>query len=178
MPTAEFSNAYHRVDPYKEYKNYKYDKDATKGINVERFNYVISEINAETRNYISPGMNYEKLLDKCERQGTSLETIKGRLGRVNFSNAVKVGALLEHQLKVITGELKAKEKSSMPPHCEDPFCDPETRTFPDFSHDKENNYTNKCLKCHPDYFLGRKNEQNVDEFGLKGIFSNAFKLDD
>jgi hypothetical protein len=178
MPTAEFSNAYHRVDPYKEYKNYKYDKDATKGINVERFNYVISEINAETRNYISPGMNYEKLLDKCERQGTSLETIKGRLGRVNFSNAVKVGALLEHQLKVIAGELKAKEKNSMPPHCGDPFCDPETRTFPEFSHDKENNYTNKCLKCNPDYFSGRKVEQNVDEFGLKGIFSNAFKLDD
>jgi hypothetical protein len=175
VPTAEFTNAYHRVDPYKEYKNYKYDKGAVKGINVDRFNYVISEINAETRKYISAGMNYEKILDKIERQGTSLSVVKGRLGRVNFSTAVKVGAVLEHQLKVIAGDLKAKEKSSMPPHCGDPFCDPETRTFPEFSYDTENNYTNKCLNCNPDYCVTKQNEKSVDEFGLKEIFSNAFK---
>lgn len=175
MPTAEFSNAYHRVDPYKQYKNYKYDKDAVKGINLDRFNYIISEINTETRKYISAGMNYEKLLDKIERQGTSLSVVKGRLGRVNFSTAGKVGGLLEHQLKVIAGELKAKEQNSRPPHCGDPYCDPITRTFPEFSYDKDNNYTNKCLNCNPDYYGTKKNEQISGESELKEIFNNAFR---
>ena len=175
---TESANAYHRGDPYKDNTNYKYDKDAVKGINLERFYYVISELPKTTQDLIKPGGNYEKLLDKCERQGTSLEVIKRLLGRVNFSNAVKVGALLEHQLRVICGELKPNESSSMPPHCGRDFCDPVTRTFPDFSEDSNGVMTNKCLKCNPDYYKIKNLESNVKDFQLNEMMNNVFrKLD-
>lgn len=174
-PVTESAIAYHRGDPYKYNKNYKYDKDALKGINVERFYYVISELPQTTQDLIKPGSNYEKLLDKCEHQGTTLEVIKSRLGRVNFSNAVKVGALLEHQLRVICGELKRNESSSMPPHCGDDFCDPITRTFPEYSEDSKGVMTNKCLKCHPDYYEIKNQENAEKDFQLNEIMNNVFR---
>lgn len=174
-PVTESANAYHREYPYKEYKYNKYEKDALNGINLKRFEYVISDIEINARKLISPGMNYEKLLDKCELQGTSLETIKGRLGRVNYSTAEKVGALFEYQLRVISGELKPKERASMPPHCGREFCDPITRTFPESSYDSKNVMTNKCLKCHPDYFESKKQEKTEENFELKELLTHVFR---
>ena len=120
-------------------------------------------------------MNYEKLLDKCELQGTSLETIKGRLGRVNYSTAEKVGALFEYQLRVISGELKPKERTSMPLHCGDEFCDRITRTYPEYSLDRKGVRTNKCLKCHPDYFESKKQEKTEENFELEELLTHVFR---
>ena len=141
---AELANGSHPIHPYKEYKYYKYDKP--------RFDKLITYLPETVRQYVKPGKNYEDALDKLERKGTTLEAVGLYLGRQNYATSHKVGGLVSSFLDVLLGDKLPGVSSSMPPWCERPYCDQATRLWPDASEDNSGRLTNKCGKCHPDYY--------------------------
>jgi hypothetical protein len=133
---------------------YKHDKhfinvhklnNASK-INHERFNDVIGDLPEDVKQYVKAGRNYEELLDRCEGNGTSISEIRTAVGKVNYSNAYKIGGLLNDVLQGLAGVKRGSKSSSTLSHCGDDYCDPVTRTFPEPS--KINGrMENRCPKC-------------------------------
>lgn len=82
----ESATAYPVGHPYKEYKQYKNDKD-------ERFSFVTKDLPESVKALIEYAPNVSDELDELERQGISLERIKGALEATDFTNARKVGGL-------------------------------------------------------------------------------------
>ena len=82
----ESATAYPVEHPYKEYKHYKNDKD-------ERFSFIIKDLPESVKALIEYAPNVSDELDELERQGISLERIKGALEDTDFTNAYKVGGL-------------------------------------------------------------------------------------
>lgn len=82
----ESATAYPVEHPYKEYKHYKNDKD-------ERFFFIIKDLPESVKALIEYAPNVSNELDELERQGISLERIKGALEDTDFTNAYKVGGL-------------------------------------------------------------------------------------
>ena len=82
----ESATAYPVEHPYKEYKQYKNDKD-------ERFSFITKDLPESVKALIEYAPNVSDELDELERQGISLERIKGALEDTDFTNAYKVGGL-------------------------------------------------------------------------------------
>lgn len=101
------ANGYPVGHPYKEYKQYKNDKD-------ERFSFITENIPTETKSLIKYGKNISNELDNLERLGISLEAIKDALERVDFSNSYKVGGLFMSALKGFSTSLKPTVKTEYP----------------------------------------------------------------
>ena len=141
---AELANGSHLIHPYKEYKDYKYDK--------ERFDNLITYLPIDVRPYVKPGKNYELKLDELERKGTTLEAIGAYLSRQNYATSYKNGGLVSSFLDELLGVKPKGVSSSMPKWCGRDFCDKATRLWPEASEDKTGRLTHKCLTCHPDYY--------------------------
>ena len=88
----ESATAYPVGHPYKEYKQYKNDKD-------ERFSFITKDLPESVKALIEYAPNVSELLDELERQGISLERIKGALEDTDFTNAYKVGGLFMSVLR-------------------------------------------------------------------------------
>jgi hypothetical protein len=88
----ESATAYPVGHPYKEYKQYKNDKD-------ERFFLIIKDLPESVKALIEYAPNVSELLDELEHQGISLERIKGALEDTDFTNAYKVGGLFMSVLR-------------------------------------------------------------------------------
>ena len=88
----ESATAYPVEHPYKEYKHYKNDKD-------ERFFFIIKDLPESVKALIEYAPNVSDELDELERQGISLERIKGALEDTDFTNAYKVGGLFMSVLR-------------------------------------------------------------------------------
>ncbi len=82
----ESATAYPVGHPYKEYKQYKNDKD-------ERFSFITKDLLESVKALIEYAPNVSELLDELKHQGISLERIKGALEATDFTNARKVGGL-------------------------------------------------------------------------------------
>ena len=91
-------------------------KSAPREINYERWNVVTGEISRDVLRLIPPGVNYERLLDKCEVNGWSLSRLRVRLGKINFASAGKCGGLLDHELRVLAGEPALRKPDDKPPN--------------------------------------------------------------
>jgi DNA-binding IscR family transcriptional regulator len=88
----ESATAYPVEHPYKEYKQYKNDKD-------ERFSFITKDLPESVKALIEYAPNVSDELDELERQGISLERIKGALEDTDFTNAYKVGGLFMSVLR-------------------------------------------------------------------------------
>lgn len=88
----ESATAYPVGHPYKEYKQYKNDKD-------ERFSFITKDLPESVKALIEYAPNVSDELDELERQGISLERIKGALEDTDFTNAYKVGGLFMSVLR-------------------------------------------------------------------------------
>jgi hypothetical protein len=85
-----------------------------KNINYERFNKILNYIPSEYREFIKPGVNYEKQLNELERKGTSLETVGAFLAKQNWYSSPTKGGLLSHFLDVLLGVKQPGERSHVP----------------------------------------------------------------
>ena len=141
---TKLANGSYPIHPYKEYKDYKYDK--------ERFDKLLTYLPEDVRQYVKPGKNYEERLDKLERRGITLEAVGVYLSKQNFATSHKIGGLISSFLDELLGVKPKGVSSSMPSWCGGDYCDKATRLWPEASYDKSGRLTNKCLKCHPDYF--------------------------
>ena len=97
------ANGYRVGHPYKEYKQYKNDKD-------ERFSFITKDLPEDIKALIKYGKNISNELDNLERLGISLEAIKDALERVDFSNSYKVGGLFISALQGFSTSLKPTVK--------------------------------------------------------------------
>jgi DNA-binding IscR family transcriptional regulator len=88
----ESATAYPVGHPYKEYKQYKNDKD-------ERFSFITKDLPESVKALIEYAPNVSDELNELERQGISLERIKGALEDTDFTNAYKVGGLFMSVLR-------------------------------------------------------------------------------
>ena len=86
------ATAYPVGHPYRDYKNNKNDKD-------QRFFLITKDLPESVRALIEYAPNVSELLDELERQGISLESIKGALEDTDFTNAYKVGGLFMSVLR-------------------------------------------------------------------------------
>jgi len=140
---TELAEGSRPIHPYKEYKDYKYDK--------ARFDKLLTYLSKDVRQYVKPGKNYEERLDELERRGTNVEAVGVFLSKQNFATSHKIGGLISSFLDELLGVKPKGVSSSMPKWCGRDFCDQATRLFPEASEDNSGRLTNKCLKCHPDY---------------------------
>jgi hypothetical protein len=106
------ANGYPVGHPYKEYKQYKNDKD-------ERFSFITKDLPENVKALIKYGKNLSDELDNLELLGISLEAIKDALERVDFSNSYKVGGLFMSALKGLSTSLKPTVKTEYPSY--EPF---------------------------------------------------------
>ena len=141
---TKLANGSYQIHPYKEYKDYKYDK--------ERFDKLLTYLPENVRQYVKPGKNYEERLDELERRGITLEAVGVYLSKQNFATSHKIGGLVSSFLGELLGVKSKGVSSSMPSWCGGDYCDKATRLWPEASQDKAGRLTFKCLACHPDYY--------------------------
>lgn len=103
--------------PYKEYKQYKNDKD-------ERYSFIVSELSEEIKELIDYAPNISEIIDKLLNRGWSLEAIKGALEEVDFSNSYSVGGLFINVLEKLLSRPAPKPKEAIKSFSEYPcnFC--------------------------------------------------------
>lgn len=142
-------------------------------INYERWNVLISELPNSVKKLLRPGSNYETLLDRCISNGMRLSEIKRAVGAINFTNAHKVGGLLDDVLQGLAGVKPVRKSKSGVPHCGDTFCDPVTRTFPEPS-EINGRLDNRCPKCNEQLINETKRRNDPPPFDI----ANLWKLPD
>lgn len=147
-------------------------KSAPSEINFDRWNVVTGEISGDVLRSITPGVNYEQLLDECDAKGWSPSRLRTRLGAINFVNAGKCGGLLEHVLRDLAGKPAPRKPAGKPPWCKDEGCDRETRTWVEPHQRSDGTLTNNCRKCHPHELRSRTTDEApgemkdfLDDFG-------------
>ena len=141
-PIEPIEPIYKRIEPKNVYK-----------INYERWNVITSELPENVKNLIKPGRNSETSLDRCETNGMRLTEIRKAVGAINYTNAYKVGGLLNDVLEGLAGVTRVSKSKSGLDHCGDRYCDPVTRTFPEPS-EINGRLDNRCPNC---------NEQLINE---------------
>jgi len=134
-------------------------------INFDRWNVVISELPDSVKKLIKPGSNYETLLDRCISNGMRVSEIKRAIGAINYTNAYKVGGLLNDVLQGLAGSKRVSKSKSALDHCGDPYCDPVTRTFPEPS-EINGRMDNRCRKCNEQLINETKRRDDPPPFDL------------
>lgn len=139
-------------------------------INYERWQVITSGLSENVKRFINPAPNTELLLDKLERQGTRLETVRDVLAKVNFSTSHKIGGLFVKTLEDLAGVKSVRENSAVP-WCGK--CDKETRQFAEASiiNDVE---TYNCPTCSP-YAKQLKIRRDVEPNEFQKRISNLLK---
>ena len=145
-------------------------------INYERWDVLISELPESVKKLLKPGRNYETSLDRCISNGMRLSEIKRSVGAINYTNAYKVGGLLDDVLRGLAGVKTVRKSKSGLDHCGDPACDPVTRTFPEPSEIK-GRLDYRCQKCNEQLIAEIKRQNDPPPFDLSAL-QNFGKLPD
>lgn len=153
-PIEPIEPIYKRIEPKDVYK-----------INYERWNVVIGELPENVKKLIKPGRNYETSLDTAIANGVQPSEIRRAIGAINYTNAYKVGGLLDDVLRGLAGSKRVSKSKSALDHCGDPFCDPVTRTFPEPS-EIYGRMDNRCRKCNEQLINETKRRDDPPPFDL------------
>jgi hypothetical protein len=137
-------------------------------INWDRWNVVISELPDSVKKLIKPGSNYETLLDRCISNGMRVTEIKRAVGAISYSNAYKVGGLLNDVLQGLAGVKRASKSTWRLDHCGDENCDPVTRTWPE-PVEINGRMDNRCPKCNEQLINEIKRLSDRPQFGLGAL---------
>jgi len=99
LPITGEPNASDPLQAYKDYKDYKYDK--------ERFNEVILKgVPSELRATVGAGWNIEELLNEAESLELSRNAIREHLNVTNWQNVKTAGAIVLIRLQGLIAERK------------------------------------------------------------------------
>jgi DNA-binding MarR family transcriptional regulator len=162
---SERVNGVNELHPYKEYKDYIYDK--------ELFNEFIGSFkHQDLVQYINPGKNLDELLKEVIQQDTSFKSLNGYLEKQNFSTSHKVGGLLVHFINQYLGRVKPGQKSGLPTWCGREGCNPITRLWVEPSYDLHDRPYYECNKCNPVGIKksgGDRNNRSDSEMELEKI---------
>ena len=114
--------------------NHKYDK-------------LISLLPIEISQYIKPGKNIDKLLDRLVNQGVSIEAVCAYLSRKKYSDRWTIGGTVVTHLEALLGDKRPISNKFKSTWCGK--CDDGTRQFVEVSPGIDGKDTYECPTCHP-----------------------------
>ena len=161
-PIEPIEPIYKRIEPNSVYK-----------INWDRWNVITGELPDNVKKLIKPGRNYEKSLDTAIANGVQPSEIRRAVSAINYTNAYKVGGLLDDVLRGLAGVKTVRKSKSGLDHCGDTFCDPVTRTFPEPS-EINGRLDNRCPNCNEQLINETKRRNDPPPFDI----ANLWKLPD
>lgn len=113
VPVTDSANAYQGEHPYRDYKDYKYDKDkdrlshlpkAKLKVNGDRWHFVSQDLDPYVRTKWQHSLESEQLLDTIQAlPGWSLQRLQGELGALDFSSSHDNCGLLMAHLRRLAG---------------------------------------------------------------------------
>jgi hypothetical protein len=109
MGITESANGYHQSPTYRDKRNYKEERVNTNlsTFNLTRFQEVVlSSLPLHVREFVTPGSNFEKLLDELQLLG-ALDDVPGQLKGVNYDPGKNPGGLV---LKVLNDLLSLSKQ--------------------------------------------------------------------
>jgi hypothetical protein len=147
--------------------NHKYDK-------------LITLLPIEISQYIKPGKNIDKLLDRLVNQGVSIEAVCAYLSRKKYSDRWTIGGTVVTHLEALLGDKKPISNKFKSTWCGK--CDDGTRQFVEASPGIDGKNTYECPTCHPNQ-IRIKERMDLDPFKLEDSlvklgYGDTFKLPD
>lgn len=147
--------------------NHKYDK-------------LITLLPIEISQYIKPGKNIDKLLDRLVNQGVSIEAVCAYLSRKKYSDRWTIGGTVVTHLEALLGDKRPISNKFKSTWCGK--CDDGTRQFVEVSPGIDGKDTYECPTCHPNQ-IRIKERMDLDPFKLEDSlvklgYGDTFKLPD
>jgi len=134
MSKADLPNESSRLNTISTISNHKYDK-------------LISLLPKDISQYIKPGKNIDRLLDKLDDQGMSIEAVSAHLSKQKYSDRHTIGGTVVTHLEALSGLNKPSKNRFKSEWCRK--CDLNTRTFEQSSPGVDGKDTHQCPNCHP-----------------------------
>ena len=147
--------------------NHKYDK-------------LITLLPIEISQYIKPGKNIDKLLDRLVNQGVTIEAVCAYLSRKKYSDRYTIGGTVVTHLEALLGDKRPISNKFKSAWCSK--CDESTRQFVEVSPGLDGKDTYECPTCHPNQ-IRIKERMDLDPFKLEDSlaklgYGDTFKLPD
>jgi hypothetical protein len=147
--------------------NHKYDK-------------LITLLPIEISQYVKPGKNIDKLLDRLVNQGVSIEAVCAYLSRKKYSDRWTIGGTVVTHLEALLGDKRPISNKFKSTWCGK--CDDGTRQFVEASPGIDGKNTYECPTCHPNQ-IRIKERMDLDPFKLEDSlvklgYGDTFKLPD
>jgi hypothetical protein len=102
----------------------------SKTFDLTRFELIVKGLPTHLRALVNPGLNFERLLNELELQGTSQEAIREYLQSNSWINVRKPGGIVATLLQQLLTANAARIEPALPDWCGWPECDEETRKVP------------------------------------------------
>jgi len=128
--TDGVANVLSPLDTISTISNHKYEK-------------LITLLPSDISQYIKPGKNLDKLLDKLVDQGMSIEEICAHLSGAKYSDRYSIGGTVVTHLEALLGVKRPSDNG----WCG--MCDDGTRQFVGVSPGVDGKDTHQCPTCHP-----------------------------
>jgi len=147
--------------------NHKYDK-------------LITLLPIEISQYIKPGKNIDKLLDRLVNQGVTIEAVCAYLSRKKYSDRWTIGGTVVTHLETLLGDKRPISNKFKSAWCGK--CDESARQFVEVSPGLDGKDTYECPTCHPNQ-IRIKERMDLDPFKLQDSlvklgYGDTFKLPD
>ena len=130
MSKADLPNETSSLNTISTIINHKYDK-------------LMTLLPSDISQYIKPGKNLDKLLDKLVDQGMSIEEICAHLSGAKYSDRYSIGGTVVTHLEALLGVKRPSDNE----WCG--MCDDGTRQFVVVSPGVDGKDTYQCPTCHP-----------------------------
>jgi hypothetical protein len=116
-------------------------------ISIHKYDKLISLLPKDISQYIKPGKNIDRLLDKLDDQGMSIEAVSAHLSKQKYSDRYTIGGTVVTHLEALSGLNKPSKNRFKSEWCRK--CDLNTRTFAESSPGVDGKDTYQCPNCHP-----------------------------
>jgi hypothetical protein len=116
-------------------------------ISIHKYDKLISLLPKDISQYIKPGKNIDRLLDKLDDQGMSIEAVSAHLSKQKYSDRYTLGGTVVTHLEALSGLNKPSKNRFKSEWCRK--CDLNTRTFEQSSPGVDGKDTYQCPNCHP-----------------------------
>jgi hypothetical protein len=149
-------------------------------ISDHKYDKLITLLPIEISQYIKPGKNIDKLLDRLVNQGVSIEAVCAYLSRKKYSDRWTIGGTVVTHLEALLGDKRPISNKFKSTWCGK--CDDGTRQFVEASPGIDGKNTYECPTCHPNQ-IRIKERMDLDPFKLEDSlvklgYGDTFKLPD
>jgi len=167
MSKADLPNETSSLNTISTISNHKYDK-------------LISLLPKDISQFIKPGKNIDRLLDKLDDQGMSIEAVSAHLRKQKYSDRYTIGGTVVTHLEALSGLNKPSKNRFKSKWCGK--CNLNTRTYQESAPGVDGKDTFECPTCHPNQIRIREkldlsnSPTHLDELFKTIHLDDLFKL--